>query len=148
MSAEVTTPPAFTTTAAAQQLGNRVMLVDDESALLTVGKAILSTLGIEVLTASSGEEALAQLQEAIVQQTLPSVILLDLTMPGGMSGLDAMDHIAKILPEIPVIACSGFFGDGAEEVCRRLGFFGMLSKPYTPEALITVVRRTCIRSTE
>jgi CheY-like chemotaxis protein len=148
MSAEVLTPPTLTSATASSPFGNRVMLVDDESALLTVGKAILSTLGIEVLTASSGEDALQQLQQAAAQQALPSVILLDLTMPGGMSGLDTMDHIAKMLPEVPVIACSGFFGDGAEEVCRRLGFFGMLSKPYTPEALITVVRRTCVRTIE
>jgi CheY-like chemotaxis protein len=146
--AQVSTPLNFNPPTAAMRYGKRVMLVDDEPALLTVGKAILSTLGIEVLTAPSGEDALIQLHQATAEDNLPSVILLDLTMPGGISGLDTMERIAQLQPDLPVIACSGFFGDGAEEVCRRLGFFGMLSKPYTPEALITVVRRTCVHSSE
>lgn len=122
-----------------------IMIVDDEPALRTVGRAILSTLNLTVLTAASGEEALQMLETAQAQHRMPEIILLDLAMPGGMSGLDTFDQIQERFPTIPVVACSGFFGDGAEEVCQRLGFAEMLAKPYTPDSLVTIVRRLLMR---
>ena len=123
-----------------------VMIVDDEAALRTVGKAILSTLNLKVQTAASGEDVLSALESARQQQSgLPDVILLDLTMPGGMSGLDTFDKLQEQFPSIAVIACSGFFEEGAEDVCQRLGFVDMLAKPYTPDALLSIVRRALTR---
>ena len=138
-------PPVVTTSLKSNR---RIMLVDDEPALLTVGKAILSTLGVEVMPANSGETAIFMMRQALNTHNEPAVVLLDLTMPGGMSGLDTLDQLLAMAPDVPVIACSGFFGDGAEDVCRRLGFSGMLPKPYTPQALITIVRRTCLRAAD
>lgn len=122
-----------------------IMMVDDEPAIRTVGRAILSTLNLTVVAVASGEEALDTLESAQAQGRLPGLILLDLTMPGGMSGLDTFDQIQDRFPTIPVVACSGFFGDGAEEVCQRLGFADVLPKPYTPDALMTLVRRVLMR---
>jgi CheY-like chemotaxis protein len=131
-------------TAALRRAG-AIMIVDDEAALRTVGRAILSTLNITVLTAASGEDALSALESAHETGRMPEMILLDLTMPGGMSGLDTFDQIQDRFPNIPVVACSGFFGDGAEEVCQRLGFADVLPKPYTPDALMSIVRRVLMR---
>lgn len=122
-----------------------LLLVDDEAALRTVGKAILSTLNLRITTAPSGEDCLTELQDRQTQGTLPDVILLDLTLPGGISGLDTFDQIQDHYPTIPVIACSGYFGDDAENVCQRLGFAEVLSKPYTPDGLINVVRRVLMK---
>ncbi len=125
-----------------------LMLVDDEPALLTVGRAILSTLNLRVETSLSGEEALEKLAVADADARLPDLVLLDLTMPGGMSGLETLEQIRMRYPGISVIACSGFFGDGAAELCQHVGFADMLAKPYTPEALVTVVRRVMVRANE
>lgn len=122
-----------------------IMLVDDEPALRTVGRAILSTLDMRVLTASGGEDALALLADAHRDHSLPDVVLLDLTLPGGISGLETFDHIKARYPALPVIACSGFFGDGASEIIQHVGFADMLPKPYTPDGLITIVRRVLMR---
>lgn len=122
-----------------------IMMVDDEPAIRTVGRAILSTLNLNVVAVPSGEEALTALETAQAQGRLPGLILLDLTMPGGMSGLDTFDQIQDRFPTVPVVACSGFFGDGAEDVCQRLGFADVLPKPYTPDALMTTVRRVLMR---
>ncbi len=122
-----------------------IMIVDDEPAIRTVGRAILSTLNLTVMAAGSGEDAISALDNACAEGRSPGLILLDLTMPGGMSGLDTFDKIRERFPQIPVVACSGFFGDGAEEVCQRLGFADVLPKPYTPDALMTTVRRVLMR---
>lgn len=114
-----------------------VMIVDDDPGLLTVGRAILSTLDLNIVVARSGEDALTALDSPV----LPNLILLDLAMPGGMSGLEAFDAIHERYPQLPVIACSGFFGDGADDMCRHIGFAGMLPKPYTADSLVSVVRR-------
>ena len=129
----------------ARQTGS-VLLVDDEPALLTVGRAILSTLNISVTTAPSGEDAIATLQQAASDNRMPDVVMLDLAMPGGMSGLETFDNIRAIYPFLPIVACSGFFGDGADEIFARAGFADMLAKPYTPEALVTCVRRVLLRA--
>lgn len=121
-----------------------VMLVDDEPALLTVGSAILSTLDLNIVAARSGEEALL----TVAGPDKPSLILLDLAMPGGMSGLEAFDALHEKYPQIPIIACSGFFGDGAEDMCQHLGFAGMLPKPYTADSLVSVVRRVLMQQPE
>jgi CheY-like chemotaxis protein len=139
------TPPAIPLSAVPRHTGT-VLLVDDEPALLLVGRAILSTLGIGVSTAPSGEDAIVALQQAGMEHALPDVVLLDLTMPGGMSGLETFDNIRALYPYLPVVACSGFLGDGAEEVLARAGFADTLPKPYTPEALVTVVRRVLVRA--
>jgi CheY-like chemotaxis protein len=118
-----------------------ILLVDDEPALLTVGSAILSTLDLNIITARSGEEALI----CAAGGDLPGLILLDLAMPGGMSGLEAFDALHEKYSHIPIIACSGFFGDGAEEMCQHLGFAGMLPKPYTADSLVSVVRRVLMQ---
>ncbi len=121
-----------------------VLLVDDEPALLTVGSAILSTLDLNIMAARSGEEALI----TVAGPEQPSLILLDLAMPGGMSGLETFDALHEKYPHIPIIACSGFFGDGAEEMCQHLGFAGMLPKPYTADSLVSVVRRVLMQQPE
>ena len=122
-----------------------IMIVDDEPAIRTVGRAILSTLNLTVMAAGSCEDAIIALENAHAEGRSPGLILLDLTMPGGMSGLDTLDQIRERFPHIPVVACSGFFGDGAEEVCQRLGFADVLPKPYTPDALMATVRRVLMR---
>jgi CheY-like chemotaxis protein len=117
-----------------------VMIVDDDPALLTLGRAILSTLDLNIVVARSGEEALISVQAPC----LPDMVLLDLTMPGGMSGLEAFDALHERHPEMPIVACSGFFGDGAEDMCQHIGFAGMLPKPYTAESLVSIVRRVLV----
>lgn len=137
-----------TATTGLRRRSGALMLVDDEPALLTVGRAILSTLNLRVDTASSGEEALDKLAIASADGRLPDLILLDLTMPGGISGLETLEQVRLRFPSISVIACSGFFGDGAAELCQHVGFADMLAKPYTPESLVTVVRRVMVRASE
>lgn len=118
-----------------------VMIVDDDYAVLTIGKAILSTLPYPVTSASSGEEALEMLRTLVAEGRSPDLIILDLTMPGGMSGLDTLQEIRTINPRIGIVACSGFFEQSAHDLCVALGFMDAIEKPYTSELLTSTVRR-------
>lgn len=124
------------------------MVVDDDPAVLMIGKAILSTLPYNIVGASSGEDALEKLKAMVADGRRPEIIILDLTMPGGMSGLDTLQEIRVIDPKIGVIACSGFFEQSAHDLCVALGFIDCIEKPYTSESLTSLVRKCITKLTE
>lgn len=101
-------------------------MVDDEKMVLEVGKAILQRLGHEVITATSGEEALEQFvryRESI------GCVVLDLTMPG-MDGKTTFEQLRTLNPELPVIIASGL---SAEQVSGQFGDLpptSVIQKPY------------------
>ena len=124
------------------------MIVDDDHSVLTVGKAILSTLPNPIHSATSGEAALEQMAVMAEKNELPSLLVLDLTMPGGMSGLETLQAVQAIYPGIGVIACSGFLEESAHELCSALGFMDCIEKPYTTELLTSTVRRSLAKLNE
>lgn len=123
----------------------RILVVDDEPQMLAVAKAILNAHGMEVEVTDSGETALQMVGSHLHTDQRFSVVILDLTMPGGMSGFEVMEALQKIDPDISVIACSGYFQEDARDLCQAIGFTDVLQKPYTLENLVATVRRGLVR---
>lgn len=120
----------------------RILLVDDEPVLRVLASTILTSHEWEVLSASSAEEAGQILRYCVTHQTKVDLVILDLVLPGGMPGMEALEVLRNIQPGIPVIACSGFFADEESIAsCRRMGFDDVLPKPYTPRSLADMVTR-------
>lgn len=119
----------------------RVLLVDDEPHVLAVGKAVLETHGFDAVIARNGEEALEVVRAAAGSGQKFTTVILDLTMPGGASGFDILEHLHAVDPQLPVIACSGYFQEDVKELCQALGFTDVLHKPFNLESLCLVVRR-------
>ena len=112
-----------------------VLLVDDDEHVQLVVKYALSKTGYPVLTASNGEEALA-----ILEKTVPSVILMDLHMPGGMQGPKAIGEIRRLYGQIPIIVITGY--PDSEMMNEALGYgpIGLLSKPVDFVQLMAAVK--------
>jgi PAS domain S-box-containing protein len=108
----------------------RVLLMDDEPLVLKVGVKHLRKLGFDVETAVTGEEAVKAYRRMWSEGIPPDVAILDLTVPGGMGGAEALDRIREIDPGAAAIACSGYFEDGIMADPARFGFAGVLGKPY------------------
>lgn len=123
-------------------LEGTLLVVDDEPSVLAIAAAILNTIGVTPLKARNGEEAVEAMQSEVSAGRKVALVVQDLTMPGGMSGFETMEALRDIDPDIRVIACSGFFQDGALELCRSIGFTNILAKPYTPDSLLGIIRRT------
>ena len=85
----------------------RILVVDDDPAILNTSALILRERGYEVRTASSGFAALAELR-----RSLPDVIISDLRMPN-MSGFELLSVVRRRFPQIPVIAVSGEYSGAA-----------------------------------
>ncbi|MEN3940854.1 response regulator [Prosthecobacter sp. SYSU 5D2] len=123
----------------------RILVVDDEHQMLAVTKAILNAHGMEVVVTDSGAQALQLFADCLPSPERFSVVVLDLTMPGGLSGFEVMEQLHKLDPDICVIACSGFFQEDARDLCQAIGFTDVLQKPYTLEHLVATVRRGLAR---
>lgn len=132
-------PPSFHSDSA---ITGTILVVDDEPAVLAIAAAILNTIDVTPLKARNGEDALATVKAHYASGQKISLVVQDLTMPGGMSGFETMENLRRIDPNIHVIACSGFFQEGALELCQSIGFSNILAKPYTPDSLLGLIRRT------
>jgi len=91
---------------------------------------VLSHLGYRVLTTTTGSEALAILQ----QENSIEVLLSDVVLPGGLSGIELARTARKLKPELKVVLSSGYVGDEARHVLDQ-GEFSFLPKPYRPAEL-------------
>jgi len=112
-----------------------VLVVDDQEGVRAVAVKILETLGYDVISALTGEDALQLYTNRLHSGNPISVVLMDMTLPGGMSGEDTTEEMRRLDPSVRTIATSGYFEQGAEERLRGRGYVGVLPKPYTIEKL-------------
>lgn len=126
-------PPSFS--------ASTVLFIDDEPQMLSVGRAVLASQGFEVDCAASGEQGMELLLNAIHSGQRYAACVLDLTLPGGLSGFEVLDQMRVVDRMLPVIASSGYFEEEARELCRSIGFYDILAKPYTADGICSLVRR-------
>jgi len=120
----------------------RILLVDDEPVLRSMAATMLTSQGWEVLSASSAEEAAKLLRYTITHQTRVMAVIMDLIMPGGMSGIEAVQTLRSLQPDLRIIASSGFLiGEESRAACMEMGFDDMLPKPYSMDELCRTVQR-------
>jgi len=99
----------------------------------------LEKKGISVDVASDGEEAVQNYRKALESGSPYNAVLLDLTVPGGMGGVEAARMILKIHPEANLIVSSGYSDDIVLSEYTKYGFKACLPKPYTIQKLIKTV---------
>ena len=120
----------------------RILIVDDEPVFRAMVSAILIDQSWEVMNASSAEEAAELLKYCAWHQKKVDVVILDLILPGGMSGMDALPVLGGIQLNLRFVASSGFFaGEDSWASCLSLGFHDILPKPYSASALTGVIER-------
>jgi CheY-like chemotaxis protein len=115
-------------------LPDRVLLVDDERELAQTLSERLQLRDMGCAVAYDGESALK-----LVKEDNPEVMIIDLKLPG-ISGLDVLQKVKRIRPEIEVIILTGQGSAADEEQCRRLGAFGYLQKPVNIEKLSELIK--------
>ncbi len=125
-----------------QRLSGTVLLVDDEPSIRNIGAQLLELLGVHVMTAADGEEALhvfrACRQMAVGPERQIRCLILDLTMPR-MDGLEAMIELRRMDPQLPILLASGYT---EQEITARLNEVrpnGFIQKPYSLDTLRTML---------
>lgn len=113
----------------------RILVVDDEKNIrLTLGRA-LQTLGLDVVTAADGAEALERIEHASF-----GLVLLDLKMPG-LDGFQTLRRIHRRRPHLPVIVFTAHGNAENAAEAMKLGAADFIRKPFTPEEIRALVRR-------
>ncbi|NLT22775.1 MAG: PAS domain S-box protein [Syntrophorhabdus sp.] len=118
----------------------RVLHMDDEAMIRKTTKEMLEGLGYDVTSAADGREAIARYREASAQGTPFDVVLLDITVPGGLGGKDTVKELLAIDPGVRAIVSSGYSNDPVMASHRKYGFKGVLAKPCLMEELDEIIR--------
>lgn len=114
----------------------RVLVMDDEDMLRHLVMAMLRRLGYEVVATADGTEAVAAYKNA--PQPF-DVVIMDLTVPGGMGGKEAIKLLREFDPQVKAIVSSGYSIDPVMADFRSYGFLGVLCKPYDMAELSRVL---------
>ncbi len=114
-----------------------ILLVEDESSLLTLSATILRRCGYRVLEARSGIEALRVWEETGQQAHL---VLTDMVMPGGISGFELVERLRQLKPGLKVLLTSGYSLELARQDPETRARFRFLAKPYQAATLAKAVR--------
>lgn len=126
----------------------RLLLVDDEQIVLDTASQILNCAGYTTAVANGSQEALQKYRQAASQGESFDLVILDLTLPGDLSG----DQILKALmtedPEIKAVVSSGYSDNDVLCHYHDYGFSGVVPKPYAPEELTRVVAQIVSRDKE
>jgi PAS domain S-box-containing protein len=113
----------------------RVLLLDDEADIRSTASRIFRHLGHEVSTAADGREVIAAFRNATHSDKPFDLLLLDLTIPGGMGGRETLEEILRFAPETRAIVTSGYSQDDVMAHYRDHGFHAALQKPFSLEEL-------------
>jgi len=117
----------------------KILLMDDEKMVRTVAKAMLIRLGHEVVLSTNGEEAVQLYQEAFGTNKKFDFVIMDLTIPGGMGGKEAVQEILAIDSNAKVIVSSGYSNDPIMANCKDYGFIASIVKPYQLQELAKAI---------
>jgi PAS domain S-box-containing protein len=125
---------------AAEEIGKRrVLVMDDEEMVREVALEFLGYLGYEGEAVGSGEEAVAAYRSAREAGRPYSAVIMDLTIPGGMGGRDAVLRLRDLDPGVRAIVSSGYSNDPVMADPGKFGFRGVIAKPYRIRELGEVI---------
>jgi len=119
----------------------RILLMDDEEMIRDLGHRILSRLEYDTELAADGNEAIEMYQTAMDSGKPFEIVILDLTVKGGLGGKDAVKKILKLNPHAKVIVSSGYSDDPVMTKFWEYGFSGALPKPYKIKDLIEILKK-------
>ena len=108
----------------------KILVMDDEEVIRRLAKHMLSRLGYDVDVASDGAEAIALYERAKAVGAPFDAAILDLTVPGGIGGQEAIGKLRQIDPQVKAIVSSGYSNDPIMSDFKGCGFKGVVAKPY------------------
>ena len=112
----------------------KVLLMEDEESVRETANEMLTFLGYDVESAGDGAEAVRLYKEAFFSDHPFDVVIIDLTVRGGMGGKMAVSELIKVDPDVKAIVSSGYSSDALSDY-KKYGFYDVIAKPYRLQEL-------------
>jgi len=133
--AEDTSKDTEQTTASSTIKKGKILVMDDEQIVRDIAWELIRSLGHEVELARQGQEAIEKYRAAKESGSPFDIVILDLTIRGGMGGKETIEHLLAFDSNIKAIVSSGYSDDAVVSEYQKYGFKARLSKPYKIEEL-------------
>ena len=119
----------------------RILFMDDEEAVRFLAGRTLRRMGFEVEFAKDGVQAIELYSEALAAGQKFSAAVMDLTIPGGMGGREAVKLLHQLDPELRAFVSSGYSDDPVMANPRSYGFCGVIPKPFLYEEMVAALQQ-------
>lgn len=123
----------------------RILVMDDDAMIRDVLQRSLTNLGYDVVCTQEGSEAVSLYEKALKSDRPFNAVIMDLTIPGGMGGKDAIVRLRELDPGVKAIVSSGYSDDPIMAKFSEYGFRDAVSKPYSIAVLSETVHRVLSR---
>jgi len=116
-----------------------VLVMDDDETVRVVLQSMLELLGHQAIVTGDGKEAVSLYRDRLVSPKPFDMVIVDLTIPGGMGGKETMDELLKLDPQACVIVSSGYSTDPVMASYHDHGFSAAVTKPYVLQELASAI---------
>ncbi len=118
-----------------------ILIMDDDEAIRYMGEQVLRFIGYQVECAKDGAEAIEMYKNAIEIDKPYDVVIMDLTVPGGMGGEEAINKLHTIFPKAKAVVSSGYANNPVMSEFEKYGFNGVVSKPFEIKEMNEVLQK-------
>jgi CheY-like chemotaxis protein len=126
----------------------KILVMDDEEFIRDVAIQMLSKIGYEVSAANDGNQTIEMYRQAQKSGEPFDIVIMDLTIPGGMGGKEAIMKLKKLDPNVKALVSSGYSNDPIMSNFRDYGFQGVVKKPYRIQDMSEALRSVITERTE
>jgi CheY-like chemotaxis protein/anti-sigma regulatory factor (Ser/Thr protein kinase) len=123
----------------------KILVMDDEKYIRELTSAVLENLGYSHEHAKDGQEAIKLYEKALAEERPFDLIIMDLTIPGGMGGQETLKRLLALDPKVKAIVSSGYSKGPIMTNYREYGFCGVIAKPYDISELSRILEK-CLGS--
>jgi len=116
-----------------------ILIMDDEESVRQITGNMLSHVGFSVDFAKDGDETISMFNNALHNGRTYDLVIMDLTIPGGMGGKETITRLKEIYPKVRALVSSGYSSDPILSDYINYGFLGVILKPYKVEELCMAV---------
>jgi signal transduction histidine kinase len=131
--------PRFPFFPAPPKVSEKILVMDDEEMIRELSAEMLRRLGYDAVSSDDGPKTLTLYQEAMETGESFDAVILDLTIMGGMGGIETIQKLLKIDPQAKAIVSTGYSGNKIMTDYKKYGFCGVVGKPYSLQKLHDVL---------